>query len=60
LEFFKAVATNGGITLHIRQLAGKNAHHICEAAFKAFGRALDMATQLDPRVSGIPSSKGAL
>jgi imidazoleglycerol-phosphate dehydratase len=59
-EFFQAVAVNGGITLHLRQMAGLNAHHVCEAAFKAFGRALDMATRLDSRVTGIPSSKGAL
>ncbi len=59
-EFFKAVALNGGITLHFQQLAGFNAHHIAEAAFKAFGRALDTATRRDERVKGIPSSKGVL
>ncbi|HEY3330127.1 MAG TPA: imidazoleglycerol-phosphate dehydratase HisB [Capsulimonadaceae bacterium] len=59
-EFFRAVATNAGLTLHIKQLSGTNAHHIVEAAFKAFGRALDMATRYDDRVTGIPSSKGAL
>lgn len=59
-EFFRAVAVNAGMTLHIRQQAGRNAHHIAEAIFKAFGRALDAATRLDDRVSGIPSTKGAL
>ena len=57
-EFFRAVAMSAGITLHLRQLAGRNAHHIAEAAFKAFGRALDQATRPDARVSGIPSTKG--
>jgi len=60
VEFFRAVAINGGITLHLRQMSGNNAHHTVEAAFKAFGRALDMATRHDARVTGIPSSKGAL
>ena len=59
-EFFAAVADNGRLTLHVRQLSGTNAHHIIEAAFKAFGRALDAATQLDPRRSGVPSTKGTL
>jgi imidazoleglycerol-phosphate dehydratase len=60
VEFFRAVAINAGITLHLRQISGSNAHHVAEAAFKAFGRALDMATRLDDRVKGVPSSKGAL
>ena len=59
-EFFHAVASNAGMTLHIRLLTGHNAHHIAEGAFKAFGRALDAATRLDPRVAGIPSTKGIL
>ena len=59
-EFFRAVAVNAGITLHLRQIAGRNAHHIAEAAFKAFGRALDAATRLDSRVGGVPSTKGVL
>ncbi len=59
-EFFRAVATNAGMTLHIKQISGTNAHHIVEGAFKAFGRALDMATKRDDRVTGVPSSKGAL
>ena len=60
-EFFAAVASNSGLTLHIRQLAGTNTHHIVEATFKSFARALRMATEIDPRRSGqIPSSKGVL
>lgn len=59
-EFFRAVALNAGMTLHLRQLAGRNAHHIAEAAFKAFGRALDAATRRDPRIIGVPSTKGVL
>lgn len=59
-EFFRAVAANAGITLHLQQLAGRNAHHIAEAAFKAFGRALDQAVRRDERVGGVPSTKGAL
>ena len=59
-EFFHAVAANAGITLHLRLLTGHNTHHIAEGAFKAFGRALDAATRLDPRVTGIPSTKGVL
>ena len=60
-EFFTAVANNSGLTLHIRQLNGSNSHHIVEACFKAFARALRMATEIDPRRSNdIPSSKGIL
>jgi len=59
-EFFTALATNAGITLHVGTLAGDNAHHIIEAAFKAVARALAAAVALDPRVSGVPSTKGAL
>ena len=60
-EFFAAVASNSGLTLHIRQLAGTNTHHIVEASFKSFARALRMATEIDPRRSSqIPSSKGIL
>ncbi|WP_320668279.1 imidazoleglycerol-phosphate dehydratase HisB [Prochlorococcus sp. MIT 1307] len=60
-EFFGAVVNNSGLTLHIRQLAGSNSHHIVEACFKAFARALRMATEFDPRRSGtVPSSKGVL
>lgn len=60
MEFFRALAVNAGMTLHIRQLAGANAHHITEAAFKAFARALDAATRRDSRVAGVPSTKGLL
>lgn len=60
LEFFRAVAMHAGMTLHLRSLASGNAHHIVEATFKAFGRALDAATQFDARVQGVPSTKGSL
>lgn len=59
-EFFQAVAAHAGLTLHFEQKRGTNSHHIAEAAFKAFGRALDMAKRLDSRVGGIPSTKGVL
>jgi len=59
-EFFRALVASGGITLHLNQLAGRNAHHVTEAAFKAFARALDQAAQKDPRVKGVPSTKGRL
>ena len=59
-EFFRAIAANAGLTLHFEQRRGTNSHHIAEAAFKAFGRALDNAKQRDPRVAGVPSTKGVL
>lgn len=60
-EFFIAFATNAGLTLHLVQLAGENAHHIIEAQFKALGRALRQAAALDGRMAGeLPSTKGAL
>ncbi len=59
-EFLIALATNAGVTLHVRSLAGENSHHIIEAAFKAAARALREAVALDPRVTGVPSTKGAL
>lgn len=59
-EFFRAVAGNALMTLHVHQFHGDNAHHIVEAAFKAFGRALDAATRHDERVTGVPSTKGVL
>src|SRR5579871_3737629 len=59
-EFFRAVAMHAGWTIHLRQLAGANAHHIIEAGFKAFGRAAAQAVARDPRVKGIPSTKGVL
>lgn len=59
-EFFRAVSQHGGITLHIDVPCGENTHHILEAIFKAWGRALDEAVQIDPRRSAVPSSKGVL
>lgn len=59
-EFFRAVTLNAGLTVHLDLVRGDNPHHIVEAAFKAFARALDAATALDPRVSGVPSTKGVL
>ena len=60
-EFFIALAANAGITLHVRQLAGDNAHHVIEACFKAVGRALRQAVEPDPRMAGqLPTTKGAL
>ena len=60
VEFFYALASNAAMNLHIRQLAGHNDHHKLEAAFKAFAKALDMATSKDPRIDGVLSTKGAL
>jgi imidazoleglycerol-phosphate dehydratase len=57
---FEAIAFNAGLTVHITVLGGRDPHHIAEAEFKAFARALRAAVALDPRVSGIPSTKGAL
>jgi len=60
-EFFQAIVNHAQITLHIRQLAGINSHHIIEATFKAFARSLRMAVEPDPRrLDVIPSSKGVL
>jgi imidazoleglycerol-phosphate dehydratase len=60
-EFFQALSTHGGITLHIDRLHGINSHHIAEAAFKAVARALREAVEPDPRAAGaLPSTKGAL
>lgn len=60
-EFFIALAANAGITLHVRQLAGDNVHHILEAAFKATGRALREAVAIDAALGGeVPSTKGVL
>ena len=57
----QSFATGARLTLHARQLAGANDHHIAEAAMKALGRALDQATQIDPRLEGgVPSTKGTL
>ena len=59
-EFFSAVACQAGMNLHIHVLAGNNSHHIVEAMFKAFAKALDMATDIDNRVEGAWSTKGSL
>ena len=57
---FEAITVNAGLTVHLSVLAGRDPHHIAEAEFKAFARAFRQAVALDPRVSGIPSTKGAL
>lgn len=60
-EFFQAIATHGGITLHVDLIHGINSHHIAEAAFKSVARALREAVEPDPRMAGVlPSTKGAL
>ncbi len=59
-EFFNAFVMNARISLHVSIIRGKNTHHIIESCFKALGICLDQATQLDPRKSGIPSTKGLL
>ena len=59
-EFFTAFCNHAGANVHVNLAYGDNLHHIVEAVFKAFARALDEATQIDPRVQGVLSSKGAL
>jgi imidazoleglycerol-phosphate dehydratase len=59
-EFFRALVLNAGLTAHLDLVRGDNPHHIVETTFKAFARALDAATSLDPRVAGVPSTKGTL
>jgi imidazoleglycerol-phosphate dehydratase len=59
-EFFRAVSTNAKLTLHLSVRSGSNAHHMIEAAFKAFARALRAAVELDPGETGVPSTKGTL
>ncbi len=59
-EFFYAVSYGAMMNLHLRILTGSNAHHMIEAMFKAFAKAMDEATSLDPRVQGVPSTKGTL
>lgn len=59
-EFFQGFAREAGITLHLRKVCGTNAHHTIEATFKAAARALRAAFEDDPRVTGVPSTKGAL
>jgi imidazoleglycerol-phosphate dehydratase len=59
-EFLRAVAVNGAMNLHVEILAGRDAHHMAEGVFKALARALEVATRIDPRVEGVPSTKGVL
>ena len=59
-EFFRALVLNAGLTVHLDLIRGDNPHHIVEATFKAFARALEQAVRLDPRVTGVPSTKGVL
>lgn len=60
VEFFRSFVNEAGITLHIIKLAGENSHHIIESIFKGLGKALDMATMIDTRIKGVPSTKGEL
>ena len=59
-EFFYSVSYAADMNLHIRIISGENDHHVIEAMFKAFGKALDMAVKFDERQTGIPSTKGSL
>ena len=59
-DFLLALANQAGMNLHVRMLSGRNPHHVIEATFKGLARALDQATQRDPRVRGVPSTKGTL
>ncbi|MGC1454371.1 MAG: imidazoleglycerol-phosphate dehydratase HisB [Nitrospirota bacterium] len=59
-DFFRSVANHAGMNLHIRILYGRDVHHMLEGVFKAFGRALDQATSLDPRIKGVLSTKGKI
>jgi len=59
-DFFYAITYEAGMNLHIKQLSGENSHHIAEAMFKAFARALDQATRVDERIQGVLSTKGSL
>ena len=59
-EFLRAFVNNARVSMHINVLSGDNTHHIIESCFKAVGRALDQASQVDPRKTGVPSSKGVL
>ena len=59
-EFFYAVSYSAGMNLHVKMLSGSNSHHVIEAMFKAFAKALDMAVSYDDRISGVLSTKGAL
>jgi len=59
-EFFRAICLNCGLNLHIKMLAGKNSHHMAEAIFKAFAKAVEQAVRIDPRIEGAHSTKGIL
>jgi imidazoleglycerol-phosphate dehydratase len=59
-EFFQGFVNHALVTLHVDNLRGRNAHHIAETVFKAFGRALRMAVEPDSRATGVPSTKGSL
>jgi len=59
-DFLLALTNQAGMNLHVRMASGRNPHHIVEATFKSLARALDQATQKDPRVAGVPSTKGIL
>ena len=59
-EFFRAVSVEGRLNIHLRQIYGDEAHHVCEGFFKSFARALRQAVAADPREKGVPSSKGVL
>ncbi len=59
-DFLHAFVTNAGVTLHVNVPYGRNNHHMLEAAFKALGRAVSEAVELNPRVKGVPSTKGKL
>ncbi|MBU3664309.1 MAG: imidazoleglycerol-phosphate dehydratase HisB [Chthoniobacterales bacterium] len=59
-EFLRAFSVQGGLNLHVALLDGRDAHHMAEAVFKGLARALDQATRIDPRVQGVPSTKGTL
>ena len=59
-DFFRAVVDNGKFNLHLEKIHGRNSHHIVEAAFKSFARALKMATAHDAKVKGVPSTKGKI
>ena len=59
-EFFRAVSVEGRLNIHLREIYGDEAHHVCEGLFKSFARALRQAVSADPRETGVPSSKGVL
>jgi imidazoleglycerol-phosphate dehydratase len=59
-EFLRAFSVHAGINLHVEILYGRDAHHMAEAVFKGLARAVDTACQIDPRVEGVPSTKGTL